>query len=190
MSGGVSTHHSFYFNQPINNTLSNHTMKTFYLIRHAKSDWAQIGQRDFLRPLAERGHRDAPIMASFLKNQGVQFDLIVSSPAERALTTAQYFAGRMEIPIADISTDMKIYNASLEDMIEIISDLPDNFGEVALFGHNPTFTYAGFHFSGKQIIDDMPTCSVVQLKSTAKIWAEVDKFNTSMLNFWFPKGIK
>ena len=66
-------------------------MKTLFLVRHAKSDWpAHVS--DFDRPLSERGHRDAPKMAEFLKSKNVEIDTFVSSPAKRAITTCRYFA--------------------------------------------------------------------------------------------------
>ena len=67
-------------------------MKQLLLVRHAKSSWANIDQDDFNRPLNERGHVDAPMMARRLLARGLSIDLIVSSTALRALTTAEYFA--------------------------------------------------------------------------------------------------
>ncbi|MGC5317030.1 SixA phosphatase family protein, partial [Escherichia coli] len=67
-------------------------MKQLIIVRHAKSSWANIGMSDFERPLNERGNRDAPEMANRLINRNVAIDAFVSSTANRALTTAIYFA--------------------------------------------------------------------------------------------------
>ena len=65
-------------------------MRTLFLIRHAKSCWGNPGLRDVNRPLNERGMHDAPAMAKMLVKRGVKPDLIVSSPAKRALTSLPY----------------------------------------------------------------------------------------------------
>lgn len=65
-------------------------MKQLLLVRHAKSSWANSGQSDFDRPLNERGHKDAPMMAKRIMDRGIHIDLVISSNAVRALTTAHY----------------------------------------------------------------------------------------------------
>ncbi|HVG21430.1 MAG TPA: histidine phosphatase family protein, partial [Blastocatellia bacterium] len=64
-------------------------MKTLLLLRHAKSDWDDPKLRDFDRPLAARGKRDAPRIGKALKERGPSPDLIVSSPAARARETIE-----------------------------------------------------------------------------------------------------
>jgi hypothetical protein len=66
-------------------------MKTLFLVRHAKSSWDNPGVRDINRPLNERGLHDAPKMGKLIRSLGIKPDLLVSSPAKRALTTAQFF---------------------------------------------------------------------------------------------------
>src|SRR6184192_1474294 len=63
-------------------------MKTLFLIRHAKSSWDDTALPDKDRPLSDRGRRDAPKMGKRLAKRDVKPDLILSSPARRALTTA------------------------------------------------------------------------------------------------------
>ena len=92
-------------------------MKTIYFIRHAKSSWADMSLRDIQRPLNARGLRDAPFMAKMLKGRGVQLDAIVSSPANRAFTTATYFAEAFGLKSADIIVKQDIYEAFTERCI-------------------------------------------------------------------------
>ena len=86
-------------------------MKTLYLCRHAKSSWADPGMDDFDRPLNERGQRNAPFMAGLFKERGEPVDLIVSSPANRALTTAKAFASALHLPADRFKQDRNIYLA-------------------------------------------------------------------------------
>ncbi len=163
-------------------------MRNLYLIRHAKSSWDFPGLRDFDRPLNERGHRDAPRMARFLQGAGVQPDLLVSSPAKRALTTAEYFAQTFGLPEADIRCEPDVYEASTHDILRIIQRLPDTARVVFLFGHNPTFTDVANRFT-EAYIDNIPTCGIVCLESTAAHWAEVTPANTRVAHRYFPKEI-
>src|SRR5512132_3138635 len=60
-------------------------MRTLFLIRHAKSSWDDTALPDKDRPLNDRGKRDAPKMGKRLAKRDVKPDLILSSPAKRAL---------------------------------------------------------------------------------------------------------
>ena len=164
-------------------------MKTLFICRHAKSDWADIGQRDFDRPLDERGHRDAPRMAKLLRGLGIAPDLLVSSPALRARTTAQYFAAEFGIQDAAIDLQLDIYDASEHDILHIVHQLPDAANVVFLFGHNPTLTYFVNRFS-KEIIDNLPTCGVVRLDVSVNDWASFSEKTVRNDGFWFPKMLK
>ena len=84
-------------------------MKNVYFVRHAKSSWRDASLNDIERPLNSRGLRDAPFMAKLLKSKNVKPDLILSSPANRALTTAKYFAKEMGIPTEKIDVRNRIY---------------------------------------------------------------------------------
>ncbi len=163
-------------------------MRILYLIRHAKSSWEHPGLRDFDRPLNERGHRDAPQMAHFLKKNGFQPDLIVSSPAKRALTTARYFAEVFGIPEGSIVQEASIYEASTHDIIDIIHRLPDDIKVAFLFGHNPTFTDVANHFS-EEYINNIPTCGIARLESKAVRWIDVAPANTRLTHCYFPKDV-
>ena len=64
-------------------------MKRLFLVRHAKSSWKHQGLTDFERPLNKRGQRDAPEMGARLAGKEIVLDLMVSSRATRAITTAR-----------------------------------------------------------------------------------------------------
>ena len=71
-------------------------MKTLFLIRHAKSSWDDPALSDKDRPLGDRGRRDAPRMGKRLAKRNVRPDLILSSSARRALTTAEIIAKKLD----------------------------------------------------------------------------------------------
>lgn len=163
-------------------------MKTLFLVRHAKSSWDTPGLRDFDRPLNDRGMHEAPQMARLLQQRGIKPDLLVSSPAKRALTTARFFAQTFGIEEEAIDRRPAIYEASVRDVLEIIGKLPESASVAMIFGHNPTFTDLANRFSD-DFIDNVPTAGIVHLESTADTWASLYEVNTHVKGLYFPKEI-
>jgi len=108
---------------------------TLFLVRHAKSSWADAGLTDHDRRLNARGERDAPRMASRLADRPTAPELIVSSSALRARATAEHLVDAL--PGAELRIDPRIYAADSRRLLEIVHGLEDRFGSVALVGHNP-----------------------------------------------------
>lgn len=160
-------------------------MKTLFLIRHAKSDWP-INMSDFDRPLNERGKKNAPKMANFLKNLGVRIDSFVTSPAKRALTTCKYFAEVFENE--NITKVEKLYDASSSDFLEVIENLSNEIENVAIFSHNNGITYFANSLTNENI-EHMPTCSVVAFKISAESWKDFKNAEKNFLFFHTPKEI-
>lgn len=163
-------------------------MRTLFLIRHAKSSWDHPGLRDFNRPLNERGSHDAPSMAKMLVKRGVKPDLIVSSPAKRALTTALFFAEAFGVTDEKVQKEPDIYEAMSSDIMRLISQLPDDAQTVLMFGHNPTFTEVANCFT-EDFIDNIPTCGIVQIESKAENWQAVYEGNSRIVASFFPKEV-
>src|SRR6187551_1217401 len=107
-------------------------MKSILLIRHAKSSWETAGMRDFDRPLNERGHRDAPMMAERMLAKEIPIELFVSSPAVRALTTAKYFQEAYQVKKSKLVEVPSLYHASVETFYSTIASLEDEYKNVAL----------------------------------------------------------
>src|SRR5215471_3792472 len=98
-------------------------MKTLFLVRHAKSSRDDPALPDEERPLNDRGRRDAPRMGKRLAKERVELDLIMSSPAVRALTTAELIAKELDYSIKDIVVDKRLYAAAADDLLAIIQAL-------------------------------------------------------------------
>ena len=101
-------------------------MKTLYLVRHAKSSWDNPNQGDFDRPLNRRGEKAAPFMAKLMQQKSVNPDLILSSPANRALTTAEIFCETLGYPPEKIEQRIEIYEGGLNHMLQLVQQIPDN----------------------------------------------------------------
>lgn len=162
-------------------------MKSLLLIRHAKSSW-DLDVDDFDRPLNHRGQTDAPVMAKRLKDKGINVDLLVSSPASRALTTARFFAEAFDIKSKDILTVKSLYEPTKQAFFSAVENLDDHFQTVAFFSHNPEITDFVNKLTSVKI-DDMPTCAVFAVKADVKKWKE---FISAKKEFWFfdyPKSV-
>ena len=163
--------------------------KTLYLIRHAKSSWGNPGLRDHDRPLNDRGLHDAPKMAHFLAKNAEKPTLIISSTAKRALNTALYFADTFDIPEDKIRKEADIYEAQPIDVLKIIHQLPDAENSVLIFGHNPTFTSLANVFSEAMYIENVPTCGIVKIVTTAESWNTMYEGNAKVVACYFPKEV-
>jgi phosphohistidine phosphatase len=156
-------------------------MKSLLLIRHAKSTWDNSLLKDFDRPLNERGHRDAPMMAKRLKEKGIEIDAFISSTANRALTTAIYFANAYGVKEQDIIKNSELYHAPVKTFLEVIDSLDDQYNTIALFSHNPGITELVNQLTHVRI-DDMPTCAVFGVKASIDHWSAFEK---AAKDFWF-----
>ena len=162
-------------------------MKQLLLIRHAKSDWNNLALDDFDRPLNKRGNRDAPEMAERLLAGHMVPQLLVSSPALRALSTARHFAEVFNISDLDILTEQKIYEASVETLLQLINKFDNRNNFIALFGHNPGITNLVAYLCDANIYD-MPTCALSLIEFPLEDWAQISA-NTGDQTFYdFPKN--
>ena len=161
-------------------------MKKVFLVRHAKSSWDNPSLRDIERPLNERGLADAPFMAKLAKDKGFTPDAIFTSPAVRALTTANYFKLELGLDGEDFFIRDEIYEAIPQRIINLINTLPEKYSTVMLFGHNPTFTSVANMFS-TDYIANLPTCGIVGIQSSASHWPEFSEKNAYLDAYFFPK---
>ena len=125
------------------------------------------------RPLNDRGERDAPTMGARLAKREVKPDLILSSPAKRALRTAQIIAKKLDYKVADIVLDDRLYATGAEDLLQVIRALGSEPRSVMLFGHNPELTELAHRLAGT--ITHLPTCAVAEFSFDAKSWATTGK---------------
>ena len=161
-------------------------MKTLYLVRHAKSSWENRNVSDFDRTLNDRGKRDAPFMAKLLKEKNIKVDMLLSSPAVRALTTAKIFAEEFSFPEDKIVTDKNIYEADRSDLLEILMDTPDSADSLVLFGHNPGITYLSNYLCDFET-DNIPTCGVICMHLDYDSWKYLGNKTCGFKFFEYPK---
>lgn len=141
------------------------------LLRHGKSDWGS-GVDDYHRPLKDRGKRAAQRIGVWIAQQKIIPDRIVTSPAERALVTAQKTCKAMGNGDEGIVQDERIYAAGLDELLGVLADCPQDAGRVMLVGHNPGLEELLVWLAGEAVPqpDDgklLPTATLARLEMPA-----------------------
>ncbi|MBN1888251.1 MAG: histidine phosphatase family protein [Thermoflexales bacterium] len=162
-------------------------MKYLTLIRHAKSSWDEANLPDHARPLNKRGRHDAPMMGQRMAEKGLEPDVIVSSPAMRAISTAEAIAEELGYSPTDIVTDQRLYGADEAGWLAILRGLDDGLEHVMIVGHNPGLTEVANTLSPDPI-GNVPTCGVVEFEFDAHTWADVGGVRPKRVKFDYPKS--
>jgi len=162
-------------------------LKKLFIVRHAKSSWEYPELSDFDRPLNDRGKRDLPDMADRFAQTHFQPDLLVSSPANRALTTASGHADALGLKPHKIVQDQRHYHASSNDLISLIQNFEDRYECVMIFGHNPGLTYLINDLSGFDL-DNLPTCAICGIELNVSSWSDLSNGSGRKFYYDFPKS--
>ncbi len=163
-------------------------MKRLTLVRHAKSDWSLPDQNDWDRPLNKRGQRDAPEMARRLRSRRLKPDLVLSSPAVRALTTAAVMARELKVPAACVVQDERLYLASPADLLAVVRELGGEAKHVMVFGHNPGLTEFANRLSAGEHIDNLPTSGTFTAQFHIVAWPDLQWGGGQDVEFDYPKN--
>ena len=159
-------------------------MKTIYLVRHAKAGSAHSG--DFDRTLNDVGLKAAHFMAELLEEKSVVPDLVIASPAIRALTTAEIFCDILGYPKEQIEKRIEIYEGGAGRLLKIVQQIPDNCTTAMLFGHNPTMT-AFSNLLSRDGIVSLATCAVARIDLHIKSWGDAEAETGKLVWHDFPK---
>jgi len=159
--------------------------RTITLIRHAKSDWGDPALSDFDRPLNERGEHDAPRMGEILNERDVMFDLVLASPAKRAITTARAICNAVGYAEERIEQIRDLYLASAAKIIDIVHAVDGSCKQIAVVCHNPGITSLA-NALGDRKIDNIPTCGIVMLETESE-WKFLKPKRCKTIDFLYPK---
>jgi phosphohistidine phosphatase len=161
-------------------------LKNLFLTRHAKSSWNNPGLADIDRPLNERGKKAAPFMGKLIVDKGEKPELLISSPANRALSTARAFGEVMGLVENDIIVNRAIYGAGAQQLLELVQNQDDLHKSIMLFGHNPTFTSFVNMLTGSNIMN-VVTCGVVRINFEYSSWIDIDFGSGRLVYYEYPK---
>ena len=135
------------------------TTRTLVVLRHGKSDWTG-DEPDRERPLARRGRRQAAEAGAWLADNVEAIDLVVVSPAVRALSTWELAAAELD-PAPEVRIDERVYAAWGRELRALVDELADDLGTVILVGHNPGVEDLVQELTGEDV--PMPTSAIAVL---------------------------
>jgi phosphohistidine phosphatase len=162
-------------------------MKTLLIMRHAKSSWDNVYLADHERPLNGRGKNDAKRMGLLLRQEALLPDLIISSSAKRALSTAERVVLASEYPDEVIVT-RQFYHADPEDYRLVLQKLDDAIGTVLIVGHNPGMAELLSDLCG--VDDQFTTANIAHVELLLDSWKEFDEETEGTLrSLWRPKEL-
>ena len=161
-------------------------MKKLILLRHAKSGWDIPVKNDAERPLNPRGLRDAPVMGLRIANQYGRPDLIVSSPATRAITTATLIARELDYALSEIMIDDNLYCFRKEALLSALRSLDEAKLYILCVAHNPAITEVVNQLCG-MAIENVTTCGMCCIQFDSARWQDITR--GELLGFDYPKNI-
>ena len=161
-------------------------MKTLLLMRHAKSSWDDGDVSDHDRPLNVRGERSAPLMARALVEAGVEPELILSSTALRARTTAlavaEAFQWRPEVRLQH-----SLYMAPAERILARAAGAPPAVATLLVVGHNPGMEDAVSDLAAMR--QAMPTAAIARFALEVASWDQLSSARGQLVQVWRPKEL-
>jgi phosphohistidine phosphatase len=159
-------------------------MKNLFLIRHAQAEKFSETNLDIDRKLTSEGMRVASLLGKYLHDEGVVPDAIVCSPAERARMTAELVAGQVGYGLSEIQIVEGLYQASVRELVDFLSNFSQKFKTVMLVGHNPTLTYTADYLCEEEI-SGMNPGSVIHIAISAETWTELSvKGGGDFINYY------
>jgi phosphohistidine phosphatase len=162
-------------------------MKTLLILRHAKSDWGDAKLADEDRPLNKRGKRDAVRMGELLRARDILPELILTSTAKRARSTAAAIAAA-SAGGAEIEAKRSLYLAGPKDYLKLLRQVPEECQRVMVVGHNPGLEELLAELTGT--VTPLPTAALAQVSLPIAEWRELDaKTRGELRGMWRPREL-
>jgi len=165
-------------------------MRKLVIIRHSLADDPSAAIKDSERKLTDAGRELATRMGLYLAKEGIMPGVIITSSAQRTLTTAKLIAGGSEYPLDAIVSEPALYNVDLPTVMKVINKINDNFECAFLVGHNPTFSDLLDYLTPTDVAPEiLSPCTVAQLEFTCSHWYEVAKGDGHLNNYFAAESL-
>ena len=148
-------------------------MKELVILRHAKSNRTYM-VNDINRPLSQSGIERIQIKSYQKRDFFIDAEVIISSPAIRALHTAVIVIRELGISMEKLIIDEQLYTFSGFSVIDYVYALDERWSKVVLVGHNPAFTEVINHFSDVSI-NQLKTSGFAKISFNEDQWSNLFK---------------
>ncbi len=159
-------------------------MPYLMLMRHGKSDWDAGAPDDHTRPLSPRGVLAAERMGEVIRELGLVPDLVVSSTATRARSTAELarITGGWD---SRLVLDDALYGASVAETLQTAADHASTCDRVMLVGHQPTWSMTVHQLTGARVA--MRTATVADIELSITDWSQAPKARGTLISLLQPR---
>lgn len=151
------------------------------ILRHAKAGWDAGIERDFDRPINDKGRLGAQLIAQWLAQQALPIDHIIASPARRVEDTLELMSGQAGAIAVEPHFDRRVYLASAASLVDIIREVGSDVRDLMIVGHNPGLEdlvlklarpndAAGYYAS---VEEKFPTCTLARIALDSPDWSAV-----------------
>jgi phosphohistidine phosphatase len=171
-------------------------MKKLTLLRHAKSSWDDPVDRDFDRPLNNKGKRAAAVMGRFIQRNGLTFDQILASPAVRVIETLENVEEASGLAM-EPTWDRKIYLASSATLLDVLRGARPEAGHILMVGHNPGLEDLIFDLvpddgispARNEVETKYPTAALAEMTLAIDSWADISEKCGRLDRFTRPRDL-
>ena len=163
--------------------------KDLYLIRHASSNEKEPDQKDIDRTLSTDGIQEATRVGHHFKQEGIQPDIIITSPAVRALGTATLIAEQLKYNTDQIHENDELYVASVRTLLQVVNNLKTEWNKVFIITHNPAVSYLAEYITGSEV-GSMAAGGFAHIRTAAKEWMEVSEGIGDLIEYRDPKSLE
>lgn len=146
-------------------------MKKLSFVRHAKSSWDSIYPTDFEREINQRGIEKTENLFHFLKAEGLIPEMILCSPAIRAMQTAHFLMSKLNLSKDILVFEPLLYLGNHHDYMDAIYAFDDSINHLMVVGHNPSISDAA-HILSKEVMM-MSTSELCHFEFNCDAWNEV-----------------
>jgi len=166
-----------------------------FLLRHAKSSWAESSVPDHDRPLNARGERAASLVGAHLAQQQTPPSLVLCSSALRTVQTLERVVALLPEAPAQ-SVERELYLAEPEVIFARVRAVDADHQRVMVIGHNPGIAVLAAALAARGASDararlarKFPTAALAELRFNDDDWSTARPGSAELLSFWTPKDL-
>ncbi|POH75466.1 SixA phosphatase family protein [Arthrobacter glacialis] len=173
--------------------MSEHHIKKLILMRHAKAAFP-LGVEDHDRPLAQRGHTEAPLAGKWLVENSVLPDFILCSSALRTRQTCTWVCQQLADKAPTPKLETALYAAGATSMLSVVNHVPETVNTLMVISHMPGIQSLALRLASRDSDQDaymdlasgFPTSGFAVFDYTGD-WATLDGQDAQLSNFVVPR---
>jgi phosphohistidine phosphatase len=149
-------------------------VKRMTLVRHAHAKVQKAAVTDFERPLSRRGKSEAKATAIRLREQELIPELLLASPSQRTLQTAQILARELGLAERALRLEESLYLASAETLLNVIRAIGPRIGHLMVVAHNPGISLLADVLAPGAALGEFATAAACTMEFELDSWSAIN----------------